>query len=118
MKRMHLGTVLHASGVLHDALMFQQTAGSVAKVMGAKVSSAIRLQQINRVQPIHATIMFSSIAALFGSASQSNYSGANSSLDWIAANDRLQGISTGSVQWGAWESVGMAAKDEKVIISD
>ena len=110
-----LGIILHASGVLHDALLFGQNAGSVAKVMGAKVSSAIRLHQVNGAQPIHATVMFSSIAALLGSASQINYSGANSALDWMAQNDRSKGVSTASVQWGAWESVGMAAKNKNAI---
>ena len=54
--------------------------------------------------------LFSSIAALMGSAGQTNYSAANASLDTLAMLRRANGYTGVSIQWGAWADVGMAAR--------
>lgn len=56
-------------------------------------------------------VLFSSVAALLGSAGQSCYSAANSSLDGLAAKWAKAGAPTRSLQWGAWAGAGMAARD-------
>ena len=51
------------------------------------------------------------MAALLGSAGQSCYSAANSSLDGFAAAWAKSGTPSKSLQWGAWAGAGMAARD-------
>jgi hypothetical protein len=110
-----LGAVLHASGVLRDAMLAGQRAGTVREVMAAKVAGGNRLGDACGVDAVDGTVMFSSIAALMGSSGQTNYSGANAALDAAAAAGRGAGRAAASVQWGAWGAVGMAANDPNIL---
>ena len=57
-----------------------------------------------------ASVQFSSVAALWGSAGQGNYAVANAMLDMMANAACVQGTSMTSVQWGTWSNAGMAAE--------
>lgn len=61
-------------GVLRDSMLPGQHAAGVREVFGAKISAAARLKDAARAQPLDGSVMFSSIAALMGSAGQTNYS--------------------------------------------
>ncbi len=94
--------ILHAAGVLRDAALPNQTAASLRAVQAAKH------YQHNHCQPLHNSILFSSVAALFGSPGQANYAAANSQLDAMAQQLQIAGHNCSSVQWGAWAADGMA----------
>ena len=55
---------------------------------------------------------FSSIASLLGSGGQSNYSASNGALERWSDDRGREGSSAAIVQWGAWESVGMAVRGD------
>ena len=57
-----------------------------------------------------ATIYYSSIAALLGSAGQASYAAANAYLDGMAEERSGRGLRTLSVNWGAWAEGGMVAQ--------
>ena len=103
-----MGTVLHASGILRDAMIVSQQIAGIREVKAAKMSSALQLTKMICASAIDNLIMFSSVAALLGSAGQSTYSGANNALDYTAYAIKAEGIVAASVQWGAWGAGGMA----------
>ena len=85
---------LHASGVLQDALLGNQTLSGIRTVLAAKASGAQTLMHALQRLPLGFTTLFSSVAGLLGSAGQGNYAAANAILDSMAATSCLQ-------VWGA-----------------
>ena len=103
--------IMHAGGILRDAIFSAQSSQLVSAVFGSKVSSAILINKTIQLHPLAFQTMFSSVAALLGSPGQANYSAANSILDAIAESLQDVGVSSSSVQWGAWAGAGMASND-------
>jgi len=81
-------------------------------VWAPKVTSAQLWSQISCSHSITTQVLFSSVAALLGSAGQANYSAANGALDGLAAHWAAQGrAGVSSIQWGGWAGGGMAGGD-------
>jgi NAD(P)-dependent dehydrogenase (short-subunit alcohol dehydrogenase family)/acyl carrier protein len=106
--------VVHCAGVLHDALLPQQTPESFRRVMAAKVAGAWDLHQRTQSHPLDFFLLYSSAASLIGSAGQANYAAANAFLDALAHYRRSRGLAATSINWGAWNGEGMAARSEIV----
>lgn len=105
--------VFHASGVLHDGMIGNQTLSAVRKVFAPKLGAAGRLQAGFSNLPLAQVVLFSSIASLIGAAGQSNYVAANGALDGWSTRRVLAGEVCTAVQWGAWASSGMASASVK-----
>jgi hypothetical protein len=104
--------VLHAGGVLRDATLLNQSAGAGAAVFGAKVQSALAAARAwAGAGALDSEVLFSSVAALLGSAGQANYAAVNAALDAWAQALHARGCVSTSVQWGAWAGAGMASGD-------
>jgi len=73
--------ILHASGVLADATLRNQTLKGLRTAWGPKVAALEKLGGSYSRQPGTFQLLFSSIAALLGSPGQANYSAANATLD-------------------------------------
>ncbi|MFY1828321.1 SDR family NAD(P)-dependent oxidoreductase [Myxococcus fulvus] len=101
--------VIHAAGLLDDALLARQERERIERVLRPKVAGALHLDQQTREDPLDFFVMFSSIAALLGGAGQANYSAANAFLDALAAERRARGLPACSLAWGPWAEVGLAA---------
>merc|ERR1712147_368765 len=104
--------LFHAGGVLADSALANQTAAAARRVFAPKGEGLRKLAGGQVAAAGGATIVFSSIAALLGSAGQANYCAANSVLDFLAARMAQGGSDFKSVQWGPWSGGGMAAKLE------
>ena len=101
--------VVHAAGVLDDAVLAEQDWNRLARVLGPKVSGAWNLHEQTQRAPLDFFVNFSSVAALLGSPGQGNYAAANQFLDALAYARRARGLPALSINWGSWSDVGMAA---------
>jgi hypothetical protein len=100
---------MHAGGVLADAAVANQTAAGLRTVAAPKsVALQLLAQQLLHL-PVISNVLFSSMAALLGSAGQSNYAISNAALDAAARQLQNAGLSATSVQFSAWSGAGMAA---------
>ena len=109
-----LRVVVHAAGVLSDALLMKQDCDSIRRVWRPKADGAWFLHKhtMSKDTELKSFVVYSSVAALFGNAGQANYSAANAYLDGLVRWRVAQGLPGTSVQWPAVLGVGMAAAME------
>jgi len=105
-----LQALVHAGGALADAMLSNQTPSHMRAAFAGKLTGAELLQRASSERPSAHTLLFSSVAALLGSAGQAGYAAANSGLDALAKHWRGSGSPVMSLQWGPWAGAGMAGR--------
>ena len=95
--------VIHAAGVVDDAVITSLTPDRLNAVLRAKVDAAWNLHAATRDLDLSMFVLCSSIAATVGAPGQGNYAAANAFLDGLAAHRRTAGLAGLSVAWGLWE---------------
>jgi acyl transferase domain-containing protein/NADPH:quinone reductase-like Zn-dependent oxidoreductase/SAM-dependent methyltransferase/acyl carrier protein len=108
--RKPLRGVIHSAGVLSDGVILQQTPEKFATVLAPKVEGARNLHRLTLERRLDFFVLFSSAASLFGSPGQANHAAANAFLDMLAHRRRAEGRPALSINWGAWDKIGEAAR--------
>ncbi len=109
--------ILHIAGVNKDSFLLKKNVKELSQVLSAKVEGTRVLDETFAKEELDFFVLFSSIAAVFGNAGQSDYGFANSFMDSYAAHReqlREQGERYGrtiSINWPLWDQ-GMCVDDE------
>lgn len=105
--------VLHAAGVPGGGIIQLKKAENAASVLAPKVTGTLLLNEAVKGLPLDFFFLFSSITAVTGGFGQLDYTAANAFMDAFAYANRTQrGIFTVSINWDAWQKVGMAVKTQ------
>jgi NADPH:quinone reductase-like Zn-dependent oxidoreductase/acyl carrier protein len=102
--------VVHAAGVVDDAVLAHQSWEAFEKVARPKIAGAWNLHTATASLDLDFFVLFSTGSSLMGSAGQGNYSAANAFLDGLAHTRHAAGLPALSVSWGAWADVGMVSE--------
>ncbi|WP_349256013.1 type I polyketide synthase [Pseudonocardia sp.] len=110
--RSPLTSVFHTAGAEQVTAVADTTVADLAEVLGEKAAGARWLDELTRDLELDAFVLFSSIAATWGSARQSGAAAANAYLDALAASRRGRGMAATSLAWGPWADQGLASGDD------
>ncbi len=103
-------SVFHAAGVVESVPAGASDLSEWDRVCAPKVAGARNLEEVFGDE-LEEFVVFSSNAAVWGSAGQTAYAAANAYLDGFVRERRARGRHGLSIAWGAWGEVGMAAGD-------
>ncbi|MGV9457171.1 type I polyketide synthase, partial [Streptomyces sp. NPDC003635] len=92
--------VLYELGALADTTLDQY-----GNVIDAKITGARTLAELLGERELDAFVVYSSVAALWGSGDHGAYSAANAHLDAWALGQRARGVPVTAVAWGIWDAV-------------
>ncbi len=105
--------VFHSAVVLDDSILLQLNRERFLGVMPPKVDGAWNLHRLTLDAPLDYFVLFSSAASLIGSPGQGNYAAASAFMDMLAHYRRQQGYPALCINWGRWDEVGQAMKENR-----
>ena len=114
-QRHPLSVVVHAAGLPTVGTIDSMSPDELEQGLAAKTQGALHLHELTDSLDLSAFVMFSSIAATFGSVHQATYAAANAYLDALAAHRRARALPAMSVAWGPWAGAGMSSHQEGVV---
>jgi len=107
--------VIHAAGIVDDAILSRVDADRLRRVMHPKAGGVLNIIRATEDTDLDFLALFSSASSVLGSPGQAAYSAANAFLDGSAHLLRSEGRAAVSINWGAWDGGGMVSTlDERV----
>ncbi|MEV0019447.1 type I polyketide synthase [Streptomyces tendae] len=94
--------VVHAAGLLDNALVGSVTEEQVDRVLRPKADAAWHLHELTRDLDLRAFVLYSSVGGHVLAAGQATYAAANVFLDALAHHRRAAGLPGTSLAWGLW----------------
>ena len=116
-----LNGVIHAAGVPGGGVIQRKTPEMAENILAPKVKGTLVLNSILKDNQLDFFVLCSARTGILGGFGQVDYVGANAFLDAFAHHKTHQdGTFTVSIDWSAWQEVGMAAEadQQRVQISD
>ncbi|MEI2697297.1 MAG: SDR family NAD(P)-dependent oxidoreductase [Microthrixaceae bacterium] len=105
-----LNGVVHAAGVIDDALLVTKSPMQMEDVLAPKVYGTLVLETATASDHLDLFVVFSSTSTVTAPIGQVDYVAANSFLNAFAESRRARGDRhVRAVNWGVWDEVGMAA---------
>lgn len=101
--------VFHLAGMAGDGFLLHKPFATFDAVLAPKLDGSRNLYAATAADQLDCMVLFSSIVALTGGAGQGDYAAANAFMDALAAQGALDGRKLVSINWPAWQEVGMAA---------
>ncbi|MEO3814019.1 SDR family NAD(P)-dependent oxidoreductase [Sphaerisporangium sp. B11E5] len=98
--------VVHAAGVVEDAVVERLSAATLRRTLDAKAVTAHHLDELTRDADLDAFVLFGSVAGVLGTAGQAAYGAANAALEAIGDRRRAAGGPALTVHWGLWDVSG------------
>lgn len=107
-----LNGVIHAAGIAGEGAIQRKDYSTAQAVLAPKVTGTLILAELLADFPLDFLLLCSSLEAQLGNFGQADYCGANAFLDAFAQSSAKRNPSTWvlSINWGAWQEVGMAAR--------
>jgi acyl transferase domain-containing protein/acyl carrier protein len=102
--------VVHAAGVPGAGIIQIKTPAMAANVLAPKVTGTRVLDRVLQDSKLDFFVLCSSRAAILGGFGNVDYCAANACLDAFAHYKRANGAAAVSLNWDAWQSVGMLVK--------
>ncbi|WP_406358269.1 type I polyketide synthase [Streptomyces sp. NBC_01635] len=109
LSRHRVDAVFHAAGVPDHMPFDDIDTAYLERIVGAKAYGAVYLDELTRDRDLSAFVVFSSIAAVWGSGAQGAYAAANAWADAVVEDRRARGLAGVAVQWGPWSGGGMVS---------
>jgi NADPH:quinone reductase-like Zn-dependent oxidoreductase/acyl carrier protein len=109
-----LAGIIHAAAVFDDGFLMNYDRDRFKAVTGPKIDGSWLLHTLSVDFPLDFFVLFSSVAAQFGSAGQGSYCAANAFLDALAHYRQSLRLPALSINWGPWAEVGRAAADSTI----
>ncbi|MGW1998401.1 type I polyketide synthase [Embleya sp. NPDC001921] len=108
-----IGAVVHTAGVVRDRAVLDTDPRSCADILAGKAVGAANLDAVLGERRLHAFVLFSSVAGVWGSGGQAAYAAANAALDALAEQRHARGLAATSIAWGPWAGGGMVGADDR-----
>jgi acyl transferase domain-containing protein len=104
--------VIHAAGVVQPRRFSELEAAQLRDTLAPKLAGGWNLHRLLADEPLDFFVLCSSVNALGFSMGVADYAASNSFLDSLAHARRNQGLHALSVNWSAWDEVGMASEEQ------
>ncbi|MGK5673960.1 type I polyketide synthase [Micromonospora sp. URMC 106] len=104
-------TVVHTAGIAQATPLAEVTPAELAEVTAGKTVGATHLADLLADRELDAFVVYSSIAATWGSGGQAAYAAGNAYLDALVQQRRADGRAGTAIAWGPWSDGGMHAAD-------
>ncbi|MFG1778103.1 type I polyketide synthase [Micromonospora sp. NPDC049048] len=104
-------TVVHTAGIAQATPLADVTPAELAEVTAGKTAGATHLADLLADRELDAFVVYSSIAATWGSGGQAGYAAGNAYLDALVRQRRADGRAGTAIAWGPWADGGMHAAD-------
>ena len=111
----HFGPIhgaIHAAGIAGGGLIQLKTPAAAGRVLASKVEGTRNLYSLLRHSPLDFLVLCSSVEAICPTGGAVDYASANAFLDAFAAAQSADGAPVFSINWDAWQQVGMAVNTE------